>query len=823
MSDEHLIYLGGRDGWSLWRWFMLRSTGFPTSLVLNVAIDGFDDALQRLISAEDEVARARTSAIDAVTAAAASTDDNGKRALNKLRSRLENGEPPAPDASSPAANLLDALRTAHNTAKREYDNLVAWLESKQPALREALLAQVREPRFREAVSWQTLHALRTGLDHLLRQAPDNVNSKTRQKEMLAASYLQRYCLKNDTIGFFGPVGWGEIADVTELRDVEGLGRRTVYFEWWAIHELASRIASEPDVRPWLSPRRSPLLRIEDDAVHVGGRPSSSLSPGEVWLLRASDGTRSVRELENAAVAAGHAVDVQPLLRKYEHSQWVQWTLNVPTESVHPDQALRRELERIADVAVRQRWLAALDELVQARDHVAKSAGDPEKLGAALDALGATFTRVSGRRASRNEGEAYAGRGIVYEDCVRGDELLLGRDVIAHFAAPLELVLDSARWFTYTLGQRYLRTFEQLYDTLARQSGNSVVELSAFLAQSSLGKRESSSHIADEVAAELRARWARVLAVSPEERVVTRTPEQLVPVIRELFDAPGPGWPIARYQSPDVMLAATSMDALRRGDFLAVLGELHAAANNVLTPFALKEHPQAAVLLRARSLDVPPPRIAPIVPAAAAQRAAPWSMHEGDMHLAIGMSVSWRAPERVLAVGDLVVTRDDGQLVVRERRGERHWHVLDFFESYVRHDSAGRFGVATKQRHSPRMSIGKLVVARESWTYEPSEIPFAQDDAGARRLLDANRWRVRHALPRFVFLKVPEERKPVYIDFQSPLYVELFAKTVRKASAVVMTEMLPAHGEHWLVDKAGSHYSCELRLGALDPIPFRAPT
>ena len=37
-------------------------------------------------------------------------------------------------------------------------------------------------------------------------------SRARQREEIVASYWQRYCAKNDTIGFFGPLAWGRVAD-----------------------------------------------------------------------------------------------------------------------------------------------------------------------------------------------------------------------------------------------------------------------------------------------------------------------------------------------------------------------------------------------------------------------------------------------------------------------------------------------------------------------------------------------------------------------------------------------------------------------------------
>jgi hypothetical protein len=34
-------------------------------------------------------------------------------------------------------------------------------------------------------------------------------AQTRRWVLVIANYLQRYCLKNDTIGFYGPVGWAD--------------------------------------------------------------------------------------------------------------------------------------------------------------------------------------------------------------------------------------------------------------------------------------------------------------------------------------------------------------------------------------------------------------------------------------------------------------------------------------------------------------------------------------------------------------------------------------------------------------------------------------
>ncbi|HZJ62930.1 MAG TPA: hypothetical protein VFD36_05350 [Kofleriaceae bacterium] len=44
----------------------------------------------------------------------------------------------------------------------------------------------------------------------------------------------------------------------------------------------------------------------------------------------------------------------------------------------------------------------------------------------------------------------------------------------------------------------------------------------------------------------------------------------------------------------------------------------------------------------------------------------------------------------------------------------------------------------------------------------------------------------------------------------------------KATALGVSEMLPGHDGLWLPDAAGEHYSCELRIAAVDPVPWSAP-
>src|SRR5262249_54214169 len=149
---------------------------------------------------------------------------------------------------------------------------------------------------REAVAWQNRHALTTGFDVLVRRGPEpgKRNAQHRQHEALVASYLQRYCAKNDTIGFFGPVSWSRIDDgpgirVTHAAPGRILAARVPSREGWAVREIMASHATA--LRPWLVPRRMPFVGVDGTLLRLPLAPAIPLTPAEAAVMRAVDGTR----------------------------------------------------------------------------------------------------------------------------------------------------------------------------------------------------------------------------------------------------------------------------------------------------------------------------------------------------------------------------------------------------------------------------------------------------------------------------------------------------------------------------------------------------
>ena len=114
-------------------------------------------------------------------------------------------------------------------------------------------------------------------------------------------------------------------------------------------------------------------------------------------------------------------------------------------------------------------------------------------------------------------------------------------------------------------------------------------------------------------------------------------------------------------------------------------------------------------------------------------------------------------------------------------------------------------------HSSRIAVGKAVLRRESWSVSGAHAPADADHLAA--------WARDRGMPRRVFVKTPLERKPFYLDLDSPILRQIAARHIRQSAEtgapVRFTEMLPGPEDCWLADPQGARYTSELRLVAYD--------
>lgn len=777
---SHLIEL--KSGWSLWRDVCVRSAGFPAALAQTLREPQSVSAAQELVP--------------------------------HLRER----EPAV--ATRLKRHRLHSQRLA----------LVAQLEADALATQGRLAHLLSTDAFERAVLWQNP----TVAEHLKGlNAADGAGllRGSRRRAVLATKYLYRYSLKNDTIGFFGPLAWGRFDEeqrVATLRAGGALiaGRKT-YFEHWGIEALARVLSDDSRLRPWLCPRRSPLVRIEGGVLLHAFGEEAPLSPAEEAALRLCTGERSAMQIAEAlaqqGLVAGESAAGLAVLEALDEREWISWRPEIPNVTLKPEAALRKQLEAVQQEPLRRELLRPLEHLDAARRAV-DAAEAPAALASALRGVNEAFEASAGESATRREGALYAGRTLLFQECQRDIDLRLGDGLIAQLATPLAIILASARWLTHQVAQRYRTALEAAFEELS-PSGAPVDFLPFHMSVSehfpTLGAPgPDMPSLTDEVLAEFQSRWAQLLGPM-EGREHSLSAEELWPRAQELFNAPSPGWPTARYHSPDLMLAAADAQALAGGDFRAVLGEVHLAVNTLEAAPVFFHHPQPERLRDALAADLGPGRVAPIIPKELMTRADAIPLCRDGVDFAFDDTPSWRPAAQVVGAAELVVERADGALRVRTRGHERSWDVLAFYDWPLSNQFCDAFKPLPPAPRRPRISLGNLVLAREQWRFARADLPFLSCEHAADRWVEAHRWARRHQLPSQSFVRTSREPKPFYFDLEAPLSLEMLCNMARDAEEISLTELLPASDQLWLHDAEGNRYTSELRMVAVDPQPFVA--
>ena len=793
----HLVGLAG--DWALWRTVCLRAAGLPIQL-----LDALGDT-------------SLAGAADAVIAAQAAEGAQAAQAA-------EGAEGTEGTEGTGAADAADAYEAEFQAAQRR--------------LSAALHEAAGLPALREAVAWQNRHALTTGIDVLVRRGPepDKRNAQTRQQEALVASYLQRYCAKNDTIGFFGPVGWSSIDDSPDISGIrvtpaaprQSLAARITYLEGWAVRAImAGRVGA---LRPWLVPRRMPFVgldRVGDGAfLRLPLAPRVPLTPAEAAVMRAVDGIRDAREVAAAVLGDPSAglsdvTEVFAVMGRLADSQRLAWQVDIAPQDIHPERTMRALLSRVTDDSVREPAVKALDELTAARDELARAGGDAERVSAAMSNLEERFTDLAGIPPTRRAGELYAGRTLAYEECLRGGTVRFGADTLDGVRDALALVLDSARWFTGACADIYRQHFDEAYRERAAVLGTGTVPFADLWLIVNDALFDQPPRIVEPAVSQLLQRWSAILDLPAGAQRIQLRSADLRERVASRFPSRRPPWPTAVYHSPDIMIA----EAGAAGRYTWVLGEVHPSAITSRYATWLAFHDGLDGLRAGTKHDVGGPVV--WLASTAEQGGSPARLSNvlpsaGDFRLVFAHDSCGHDPARTVMVGDCDVIDTPTGLRVRRRDGTFERDLLNVVGDLISGTIGNSFDLVPNGTHTPRVTIDDLVVSRERWTLPTTDAAFAGTPEEKIRYLQARQWAARHGMPRHVFVRLTGERKPIYADLTSLASIDLISRSVRRTcrlaeadATMTVTEMLPTPNQAWLTDAQGRRHTAELRMVAAD--------
>jgi hypothetical protein len=828
--------------------FLFRSTGFPIEPLEDLACHGAAERLDRALDGEEKAGVQGEAFLARVRESVSCGEARG--ALSAAARRVRRRRPLSPDLLvrleaegwGVEAALLAGRERLLAAAEAERVAAEEALGEEMVAVRRNLARVVADERFREAVLLSSPGALE-GLERSFLGG-----KRRRQAEWKALLYLQRFCSKNDTISFFGPISWGRFdpagAPLELTWQGEGLTSRRVFLEHWMVDRLAAAMEADPRLTPQLVWRV--VYPYEWDAAEgrlwcdlvMSGRRERPADPLARALL-----TALAAGAPASAAQAGAAVDCRSGAAAVEAAfarlrrEGIVRALEVPFESMDPLGDLAAALLSAAPVgAARRRWerrlrvLAALGERLTTADFAARRH--------LVRRLEERFTAWTGDAARRHGGRTYAGRNLFYEECTRHPErFVLGGAVAADLEADLAKVLEVQAALLEVVAPYGRRRFEEIHRQLSPEGA--PVPLSRFLR--TLWRRIGGGYLE-----------ARLVDPADEDELLRRA--EAVLDFRETSDGrlavaardPAAAARAALSRRPvvlaaDVMLAAAGPQALETGDYEVVVGEVQ------YFPVGYPEylwnfHPRREEFRRDYQRWIVAPRvtsrrIARLELEPEATRLVRLGEPLADYVLVDGRGRSFAAGRDQRRITDLTVQAgsfargpeggmEEG-IVVTGRDGEAFVLANPHHDLFL--DAAWKLLVALFRRKAaavetaggavPELVTGRrTVLLRRTWTLDRHEVveAFAGGaDAWRRQPLGTferlQRLRRRRRLPRHVFARVSGEVKPVHVDFASPLSLANLARLVGvEGRPLELSEMRPGPESLWLRNGGGRHTS-EMRV------------
>jgi Lantibiotic dehydratase, N terminus len=723
----------------------------------------------------------------------------------------------------------------------------------------AVVERFRDQRLRNVLlisNHNSYEILSSFVDHGIKPGAQELRRRDRAKIDTLVMYLQRICAKNDTTSRFGPFTLGRMDwDAPPIAwECEVSPQATAFYSHWAAEEIAAAISLLHRNALWMRPRRRTgaflegtklqVLRLEFDPTFIGEakrgieiRQPEEIDQSDARILLMCTGRHSIYEIFG-------------IWKQRSGEQWDQFadrvdrlsaahalTLDLEVPVGIPD-PIARILEDLPDTV----------ELSNLRNELSSTAralaefpdAGLERRNQLFQSLDDQFARLTGKTSARGLGKTYADRSLISEECHRALRgLTIGGALVAAIEKDLAPVYDL-----FLLGpRRRLRAEQSLLAKwwCTRYRPDDAISpirfLEDFVADSPQLEEDYTS--IDHAIEELNERVSADLL--PDECIAEPTVEISAQRLSEVLQHHSERAPAVC--NADLMFIAESADSLARGSFQVLIGECHAVrellSHGPMGSFLQNFDPTFSEQVAAhyRSLLRSDEVVADVIRAHTDKTLAQVALPGFDLEV---QGLSPKNRDDVLALYDLQVVSTESGLRLYAPKIGRFVRLmgppLGTFQlkrnpfnvfGWPRHYTGPPIKTETLA-HAPRLVLGRVVLQREQWRFPAEEFskPIAYgsarfDDIPGGEFIRAKSVQRKFGLPRRVFVKLPTEAKPVYLDFDAPLLVRQVTRLARHAPGnIELTEMLPGPMDLWLPGRDGP-VTCELRVGLFsDPADAR---
>ena len=796
--------------WGFLSHFIIRSTGFPFQLLEELTFHKTRVALQQLIRAEQQVGKLEESFLtlweeDTYTIEIRKAQ---QRLWKKIIKRNRDLQLHAMDFPQPLMARL------HQWAEEWDQCLQTYQDQKDVGLHiftyELLLKRnqlhhiVSMPAYQEAVFLSSPDMYHHHVQSYLAHPVDIVRTSDKKRiERRLFNYLQRFCGKNETSSFFGPLNYGQIDNTSEmfldaqLQPHTLIQRREVFLSFWAVKALGEAIKKDERLYKDLPLKFHAMTEMIDDGIlylhtHQRRIPLSS------WL-QTIDGTKSSADLL-ALLPSGEHHDLQQL-EILIRSGIIQRELHIPSTIAHPLSYLLTQLQQLPPSLARQQWEDVCTYWQQWCRDMANA--DLSRRIVLLQQGELLFTEQTKESARRGQGNLYADRYIFYEE-TKGhvDYFIFGKPFHETLRKQLRGALELSAMQGYYEWKHYQALSYQIFLDLSPD--RHPIPFFSFIAEAhkryprtpAPSKMREQLNIEQLIQSRMENKQTRYVSLHSPELSIKEYEGEL-------------------YSLPDIFLAASSIGELEHGTYQVILGKLH---HHLLLPswltqfYSSTEQLQDDVTTHLTASTSFQHLVCPEI----------MRRNKGFYHFP-GKVIAFsehplKEEHNVIPLYDIEVFEDtQGILHLQRRTTHEPLTLYISLADQIRYLPFATFALPALTQmtfsmgeHTPRIEIDGVVYQRERWEFSSTQCKAAFSQQSFETFINIKKLQEQYQLPDWVYIRGSAERKPILLDLQNFFCLELLQSMLEKNDYILFEEMLPAPEQLWLQDDQGK-YSCELRM------------
>jgi len=710
-------------------------------------------------------------------------------------------------------NGLLERTAAREEAAEEYD---AYLES----ARQGLIDFLDDDAVAEALFISNPSAM-TRIRELVRDRHGRNDTRKKQKLRLGWSYAQRFCAKNDTSSFFGPLAWGRFdanqADNVRLTqgDTAWIKERHTFFENWVVQRLVEQINRQcPDTD------RMPLqlntgCYLQEQILFMPIGKSQRLTPQTARVLHYISDQQGQEPTFAGMLSACPEVAPSTLRDLLEHlvsKRIVRRGWQVSPRERSPIARLQRclvDAQVSADFGLA--WQSRLEALEGLRRDYAH--GDLMRRTECLEGLNQLLGEA-GVDLSRETGAMYVGRYPVYEDCSRNIDISLGQAMLSQVNEELAPLMRINQWLIKAIAHELNEAFIEVWEQRQTASPDQPVDFLDLLNTLAPLLPALEARLILDLEQRLETAWTQVLQDfpdHPEVQLCAADIERLITLLNNDLNVAGFEVFGSDYHSPDILLSSASVEAFNRGDYQIIVGEVHPAVHTLSQPVAAPFGPfNTQINQQVEALFQRPRLVLADSPESYQRSHIDWPLQPSYLQLVLPSGGGCVAAHQQFAAGRAKVLRVNGRLQVVDALGQFSEDLLCVYSTPMHRLGFALAGSAVAKHEHRRIWLGRTLYKRASWLFTSDLLPEPKGSVDElEHTLQWRAWAAVNGLPRYAFVKIDTEPKPLFLDFDNPLSFDGITNALKNAGHVKFSEMRPCPDELWLEEVRG-RFCCEIR-------------